>query len=313
MKKRRFPKLAPEKRHVVLPWMASLSIHLGLALVGAFALYTTTTLLADSQQIIIPNSFEDPSYSQHPGGQGGSREMARPNLKDLGKSEGWESSGQNVASLLAAGDVSLFGGSGTAAAVAGQTSDSASAYTGVPGGTGIARSTFYGTGGNATKIIYILDHSGSMLDNFEFLKSQATKSVNNLSANQFFGVILVSDKVTWVGPEQMQRALPESKKEFAGLLQKEVAEGANDGLLTPFEQAFNAAFAREPELIYFLTDGKFGDGLIGKVAALNKDHKVHINTIAFVTEEAQYKGQLQQLAQENGGTYKFVPQKEVGN
>jgi hypothetical protein len=89
-------------------------------------------------------------------------------------------------------------------------------------------------------------------------------------------------------------------------------EGANDNLLAPFEQAFNRAFALKPELIYFLTDGKFGDGLISKVNQMNRDKKVHINTIAFVTEEPAYKQQLEQLAKENGGSYKFVRDADLG-
>jgi hypothetical protein len=308
----------------ILPWLASLSFHLALGLIASFAYFLTASALSSSeaQAIVVPNSFEDPSFSEHPGtpapGNGGDplRQAAQDRLKDLARTEGWGQSGTaNVSSLLGGANdaVGIFAGSG-AAVSPGATGNSAAAY-GTPGGgagTG-PRSSFYGTGGNATRIVYILDHSGSMLDNFDFLKQQAIKSVGNLSANQFFAVILVSDRVTSVGPAQLQRALPEAKKQFTDFLQKEVAEGANDGLLGPFEQSFNRAFAMDPQLVYFLTDGKFGDGLIGKVAELNKDRRVHINTIAFVTEEPQYKGQLQQLAQENGGTYKFVPQKDVGN
>ena len=308
----------------ILPWMASLTFHLALGLIATFAYFITASALSsnEAQAIVVPNSFEDPSFSEHPGapapGNGGDplRQAAQDRLKDLARTEGWGQSGtQNVSALLGGGNdaVGIFAGSG--AVVSPGTSGNAAAAYGTPGGgagTG-PRSSFYGTGGNATRIVYILDHSGSMLDNFGFLKDQAVKSVGNLSANQFFAVILVSDRVTSVGPAQLQRALPESKKQFADLLRKEVAEGANDGMLGPFEQAFSRAFAMNPELIYFLTDGKFGDGLIARVAEFNKERRVHINTIAFVTEEPLYKGQLQQLAQENGGTYKFVPQKDVGN
>jgi hypothetical protein len=194
-------------------------------------------------------------------------------------------------------------------------SDGAVAAYGTPGGGAGAglRTVFYGSTGNATRIVYILDQSSSMVDNFEFLKIQTLKSVNNLVPLQSFAVILVTGKATMVGPGGMQRALPEAKKQFGELISHVVADGGNDNLLGPFEQAFREAFALDPELIYFLTDGKFGEGLGAKVKELNKEKRVHINTIAFVTEEALYKGQLQQLAEENGGKYKFVPQKEVGN
>jgi hypothetical protein len=106
--------------------------------------------------------------------------------------------------------------------------------------------------------------------------------------------------------------LPDAKKTFATALTKERAQGQNDELLAPFQQAFERAFAQKPELIYFLTDGKFSDSLIKVVNNLNKDKKVHINTIAFVTEEPSYKGQLKQLAEDNGGTYNFIPERQLG-
>jgi hypothetical protein len=314
----------PHRLDAFLPWMVSLTFHLAVGLVVAFAYFLTLNALSstEAQTIVVPNSFQDPSFSEHPGtaapGSGGDplRQGAQDRLKDLARAEGWGDSGtQNVSAILGGHTdaVGIFAGSG-AAVSPGVSGNGAAAYGTPGGGSGSGpRSSFYGTGGNATRIVYILDHSGSMLDNFEFLKEQAVKSVGNLSANQFFAVILVSDRVSNVGPAQLQRALPESKKQFADLLRKEVAEGANDGMLGPFEQAFSRAFAMDPELVYFLTDGKFGDGLITKVAEFNKNRRVHINTIAFVTEEPLYKGQLQQLAQENGGTYKFVPQKDVGN
>ena len=317
----------PAKSHrldALIPWLVSVSFHLAVGLIACFGYFLTMHVLSsdEAQAIIVPNSFQDPSFSQHPGtaapGSGGDplRQPAQDRLKDLARAEGWGDSGASNVSALIGGTtdaVGIFAGSG-AVVSPGVSGNSAAAYGSPGGGSGSGpRSSFYGTGGNATRVVYILDHSGSMLDNFSFLREQAIKSVGNLSANQFFAVILVSDRVTFVGPAQLQRALPEAKKQFADLLQKEVAEGANDGLLGPFEQAFSRAFAMNPELVYFLTDGKFGDGLIGKVAEFNKERRVHVNTIAFVTEEPLYKGQLQQLAQENGGTYKFVPQKDVGN
>ena len=54
------------------------------------------------------------------------------------------------------------------------------------------------------------------------------------------------------------------------------------------------------------------DPTTGVVAKLNKDKKVHINTVAFVKEEPSYKVQLEELAKDNGGMYHFVPEKDLG-
>ena len=39
---------------------------------------------------------------------------------------------------------------------------------------------------------------------------------------------------------------------------------------------------------------------------------VRINTLAFVTEDAKCAEQLKNLAKGNGGTYKFVSEKDLG-
>ncbi|HEY4329185.1 MAG TPA: vWA domain-containing protein [Phycisphaerae bacterium] len=312
----------PAYRLSIVAVLSSFTFHVALAAVGilVYFLVAHEGRMSEAQTIIVPNTFEDPALAQHMGtannGNDALKQASQNRFMELAKEEGWAaSSSQNMSSLLDGGQnepMGIFAGSG--ASLSPGKNESAVAAYGAPGGAGGGpRSTFYGTGGNATRVVYILDHSGSMLDNFEFLKSQAAKSVSNLVPLQYFAVIMVSDKVTIVGPDRLQQALPDAKKQFTDSIRREVAEGQNDNLLEPFEGAFNKAFAMNPQLIYFLTDGKFGEGLLGKVNALNRDKKVHINTIAFVTEEPQYKGQLQQLAEQNGGTYKFVPQKDVGN
>lgn len=308
----------------VLPWGVSLTLHLGIALVMVFVAYAAGQGRSSGEEklIVVPSSFEDPSYSEHPGGGvlgDPARESAHDRLADLNSSEGWSSrggSGANVASLLGGGGggaeaEGIFRGSGASLMASNGKGDGPAFQT--PGVGRGPQSSLYKSSGNALRIVYILDHSGSMVDNFVSLKAEATRSVNNLVPLQYFAVIMVSDKVTTVGPGQLQQALPEAKKQFAELMQREVAAGANDNLLAPFEEAFRRAFAMDPELIYFLTDGKFGDGLIGKVKEMNKEGRTHINTIAFVTEEPDYKGKLQQLARENGGEYQFVPQKEAAD
>jgi len=68
----------------------------------------------------------------------------------------------------------------------------------------------------------------------------------------------------------------------------------------------------KPQLIYFLTDGAFDPQLFDHVKSLNKDHKVHINTLAFVNADPRYESQLKDLAKQNGGSYKFVSEKDLG-
>jgi len=93
----------------ILPWMVSLTFHLAVGLIACFAYFLTMSALStsDARAIIVPNSFQDPSFSEHPGtaapGGGGDplRQAAQDRLKELARAEGWGSGGtQNVSSLL---------------------------------------------------------------------------------------------------------------------------------------------------------------------------------------------------------------------
>ena len=315
-----------------LPWLVSLTFHLGLFLIIVFVIYATRRALTTDadNEIVIPTSFTDPALSPTPGptapGSGGdpTRDAAQNNLKDVLKSEGWsqDHSVQNVAGLLegqtAQADIDFIargtgGSTGAGKAGSGDSGGGPAAPYGTPGGgTGPGfKSSFYGTGGNANRIVYIIDHSGSMMDNFDYLKVETKRSVNQLVPLQFFSVIMVSDTASVIGIPQLQRATDDKKREFIAKLDDYVAEGQNDDLLPPFQEAFEKAFAMRPQLIYFLTDGHFDPRLADVVQKLNVQHKVHINTLAFVNHEASYEDQLQGLANKHGGVYKFISERDA--
>jgi hypothetical protein len=315
-----------------IPWLVSITFHLGLFLIIAFVVYATSRALNNDadHEIVIPTSFTDPALSPTPGptapGTGGdpAREAAQNNLKDLLKSDGWSQakSPDNVAGLLegqtAQNDVDFFargtgGGTGAGTVSSGNAGGGPAApYGAAGGGSGPGfKSSFYGTGGNANRIVYIIDHSGSMMDNFDYLKVETKRSVSQLVPLQFFSVIMVSDTAAVSGAAQLQRAVPDAKAQIIAKLEDFVAEGQNDDLLPPFQEAFQKAFDMHPQLIYFLTDGHFDPRLADVVQQLNRQHKVHINTLAFVNHEASYEDQLQNLAKKNGGVYKFISERDA--
>src|SRR6185437_10327300 len=84
---------------------------------------------------------------------------------------------------------SLGNGKGTGI---GSGADGASAPFGVPGGgkgTG-PRSPFMGVSGNASKVYYLCDASGSMIGMpFDLVKAELKKAIDVLSPVQAFGVI----------------------------------------------------------------------------------------------------------------------------
>jgi hypothetical protein len=313
------------------PWMVSVTFHLGLLLVFAFAIYLYQHKPEeDKEQIIIPSSFTDPALADkqggipHPGAGGDPNRDAAQDLVKITKSDGWAQteSKDQVASLLegqtADNDAMMIAvGSGGSVGrgkggVGGGNSGVLAPYGTPGGGGGIGpKSNFIGTHGNGKKIVYILDHSGSMLDNFDFLREEAKRSVNNMIPVQQFSVVMVSEEATAIYPS-VQRATPDVKKDFALQIGKFRAQGSNDDLLAPFLEAFQKAFAMKPDLIYFLTDGHFDPRLAAEVNKLNVGKKVRINTLAFINKEPSYESQLQDMAKENGGMYKFVSERDLG-
>ena len=66
-------------------------------------------------------------------------------------------------------------------------------------------------------------------------------------------------------------------------------------------------------MIYILTDGDFPNNaqVLEELRKLNKDKRVKINTIAFMDRGEAYEKLLKQIADENGGAFKFVSDQEL--
>jgi hypothetical protein len=313
----------------VAPWMVSAAVHLGLILVGIFVVAAAGAKMVDEgKQIVVPTSFGDPALGGGPdlgkmaGANSDPGKLAQDKMHDMLRSEGWDQAvnANNVADLLKgdAGQDPLAISIGTGGSLANATNAPGEGGNLAPygspggGGGGVPKSSFYGTGGAATRIVYILDHSGSMIDNFDYLQKEATRSVRNLLPVQLFSVVMVSQSAETVGGDQLERATNATKERFAEKIKEFRAEGQNDDLLPPFQNAFETAFKMKPEMIYFLTDGHFDPALMDVIERLNKDKKVKIHTLAFVNHDPSYEEQLQLLAKRNGGTYKFVSAKDLG-
>ncbi len=190
---------------------------------------------------------------------------------------------------------------------------------GIPGGGGGVgpKSKFMGTSGNATRIIFICDASGSMGTKFDILKDQLRRSVDSLKPVQGFNIIFFNNNVAYpLNANDLVMANPEGKRKAYEFLNS-VVPGPDSNPLP----AIAVAFKLKPELIYFLTDGDFqfdlnaNDKVLDTLRDLNKDGKTKINTIAFVN--ADEKGQLstgssgfvdllKKIAAAHGGIFKMA-------
>jgi len=179
-------------------------------------------------------------------------------------------------------------------------------------GTGFANGDGSGGGprggGYARRVVYILDTSGSMMDNFDFVRVECKRAVGSMIPLQSAAVISLGETSTVVVP--MTRVSTETKREINTRVEVMAARGENDDQLEPFEAAFKLAFGYKPDLIYFLTDGHFDGRLLGRVKAMNAG-SARIVTLAFVKHEPEYEKDLKQMAAENNGMFKFIAERDL--
>jgi len=216
-------------------------------------------------------------------------------------------------SMIGLGAATSFGGNKNAGN--GQGGEGALPF-GVPGGGGGEgpRSPFMGIAGNAKRVAYVCDASGSMLNRMPALKNELKRAVDILQPIQAFNVIFFQEtKVLTVSQGQLLMANPVNKSKAYDFLGDVSSEGGTDPM-----PALTLAFRQHPQLVYLLTDGDFQDNnqVIKKIRELNRDKHVKINTIAFISssDEDAVKGfiaVLKQIAAENGGQFKLVLEENV--
>jgi len=312
------------------PWIASTLTHAGVFLLLIFAMFAVSRVTREVQTevIVIPGALQvEPGEALMPGVVGSEEDLRAPLVDpkaSLGKDWAKQAGPTNLASMLGE-DRSELGaiGMGTKGVVGGPGigTDSTGVMTG-PVGNQSGRFIGIGGGprgkhevyGNATRIVYILDKSGSMTEVFDYLRKSSQKSVDSLIPTQSFGLVVFSEHAEVA--MNMTRATLEGRREFAGRMATVTTGGENDYQLIPFREAFEKAFAMKPQVIYFLTDGAFDKGLIGELRGMNRDKRVRICTLACVSssetgEMLELYKLLDTVAKENGGSFRKVFEKDL--
>lgn len=179
------------------------------------------------------------------------------------------------------------------------------------------KSQFMGTSGDAIRIAFVCDASGSMMDRMPWLIQQLKISIDQLQPVQWFNVIFFQDgNAVAADPHGLVQALPNNCQRIESLIQNVPAMGNSDPMT-----AIDLAFSQKAQVIYLLTDGDFGEvgsitdqKIIDQIRRMNPSGMVHVNTILFVSRKEDLKSEdaqggrkvLQQIARENGGTFKAV-------
>jgi len=189
-----------------------------------------------------------------------------------------------------------------------------------PGGDGRGKGGggMYGSQTEGAKsIVYVVDRSGSMHKTFPLVRQEMLRRISSLSEEQDFHVILfaVGDPLE-KEPDRLTPATEGHKDQAAIFLESVEPEGATDPI-PALKKAFRVLGTARPErpgkLIQLLTDGNFPDNqaTLDAIKDFNRRHDVHINTFLYGRRPEEAERVLQQIADENKGTYKYVSPDEA--
>ncbi len=168
--------------------------------------------------------------------------------------------------------------------------------------------SFFGVKGKGNKIVYIVDCSGSMGGApFHRACTELMTSIQAFkSRQQFYVFFFNSGSFPMFAPQTVEREMLKATKTNKEKLLAWVSQSRCGGGTDPTQSLVQAlSLDPAPDTIFLLTDGGFGTNALMAIRRLNPEKKTIINTIAFI--HAAGAPLLQQIAQENGGTYSFVP------
>ncbi|OPX24126.1 MAG: hypothetical protein B1H04_02695, partial [Planctomycetales bacterium 4484_123] len=193
----------------VMPWLISLFFHVGLLVILAFI-----TIVVFSEASAEYNATSD-LLSDNPGGQLNPGQM-NPEMQAHSRQRinrrRWSKRDSQIP-MASVGQtksrIQVFGIAGGSAG--GQSAD----FGLTTGGSGAGpKSRFFGTGGSAYHIVYVVDRSGSMIETFDEVREEMKRSILRLSPAQTFHVIFFSSGTPKENPpRRLVHAVPQNKRQ----------------------------------------------------------------------------------------------------
>jgi hypothetical protein len=164
------------------------------------------------------------------------------------------------------------------------------------------QTSFFGIRAAGRFFVYVIDGSGSMIDDDRFPRAtiELRRSVLALQAPQQFEVIFYNDEsIPMPGGPRPRPADPQTKSQFLGWLSlMEPASG------TEPRPALRQALGLRPDAVFLLSDGEFPRGTVEEVARLNT-RRIPIHCVDLSGGLAG--DQLRRIARDSGGQYASRP------
>jgi hypothetical protein len=163
------------------------------------------------------------------------------------------------------------------------------------------KTSFFGVHAEGQFFVYVVDCSGSMLDDDRLIraKQELRRSVLGLQLPQRFKVIFYNDQALPMPGDLPHSADLTAKNQLLQWLRLIEPDGETDP-----RPAMAQALALRPDAIFLLSDGEFPEGTIEAIAKKNAQ-KVPIHCIDLAGGAAG--DQLQRIARESGGRYASRP------
>lgn len=181
------------------------------------------------------------------------------------------------------------------------------------------RTSVFGVEGQGQRFVYVFDRSGSMGDNDDSLlrsaKEELLRSLEVLGDLQQFQIIFYNEAPTLMRlaaqPGRMVFATDDNKAVARSFLERITAGGG-----TGHEEALALAIKMHPDVIFFLTDADEPAMTADQLARIRRlnDERTAIHTIEFGhgPEVGEEKNFIVQLATQNGGKYRYVDVRGLG-
>jgi hypothetical protein len=173
-------------------------------------------------------------------------------------------------------------------------------------GDGRGAGEFMGIAATGKNIVYVIDRSGSMeQDNRIYhTKLELKRAIESLGPEHKFLVVLFDSTAEAMPGGTLVKADDAGKRGAVKWLAKLTKDTL--GPMTEPSAAMRLALAARPDTVYLMTDGVFvPEPTMEAIADLNGDRGIVINTIAFHVRAGEET--LMRIAEENGGTYRFIP------
>jgi len=182
-----------------------------------------------------------------------------------------------------------------------------------PGGDGPAADP--PPGGRPGSVVFVIDASGSMVEQFSVVQRELGRAIRALGPNQRFTVIYFQqDRALEAKPRGLCRATSDNVQRFFAWGGESAGEIQPQGASNPMP-ALQLALAYRPDEIRLLSDNITGSGsyavdverLLSEVDRIKRQRRAGhttIHTVQFLRPDPT--GALERLAEQHGGMHRFV-------